>query len=91
MTAAFAVTSTLEILAALLLILGLIYEKKLIAFENKLARAVLRALAAKIRRHEMKKLQQIEVVHEPVAAPISYSPEPPQQEKPRRHISRDVA
>ncbi|MEI6578223.1 MAG: hypothetical protein WCN92_02020 [Eubacteriales bacterium] len=54
MIAIFAVQTTIEIIAALLLIWGFINEKKFIAFENKLAHAI----AVNIRNYRRRKLAE---------------------------------
>ena len=56
MTAIFAVQTTLEIIAVLLLIWGFINEKKVIAFENKLAHAI----GVNYRNYRRRKLAQLE-------------------------------
>ena len=54
MAAIFAVQTTIEIAVALLLIWGFINERKFIAFEDKLARAI----AINIRNHRRRKLME---------------------------------
>ncbi len=54
MSAGFAVQSIFEITAVLLLIWGFINEKKFIAFENKLARAI----AINILNHQHRKIAE---------------------------------
>jgi len=55
MTAIFAVQTTIEFIAVLLLIWGFMNEKKFVAFENKLAHAV----GVNIRNHRRRKLAQL--------------------------------
>jgi len=78
MAAIFAVRSTIEIAVALLLIWGFINEKKFIAFEDKLARAI----AISIRNHRRRKLMEQRSAMPPVqqrmpAETFSVPVEPP--------------
>lgn len=76
MSAIFIVRTFFEIIAVCLLIWGFINEKKVVAFENKLARAI----AINIRNHRRRKLaeqkrgmefckQPAEAVYTPVKPP----------------------
>lgn len=51
----FAITTTLEVIAVLLLIWGFLNEKKFVAFENKLVRAI----GINIRNHRRRKAAQL--------------------------------
>lgn len=54
MSAIFAITTIVEIAVAVLLIWGFINERKIVAFEDKLARAI----AIHIRNHRRRKLAE---------------------------------
>jgi len=80
MTSTFALTTALELLAAVLFLAGLIYEKKLIAFEDRAARIIGRTILYFIRRRKAKKLAQAKPKLAPVQkrtpASAVYPPEP---------------
>ena len=82
MAAIFAVQTTIEIAVALLLIWGFINEKKFIAFEDKLARAI----AINIRNRRRRKLMEQRSAMPPVqqrmpAESFSFPEEQPVEHK----------
>jgi len=95
MTTTFALTSALEILAVVLLLVGFIHEKKLIAFEDRAARIIGRTILYFIRRRKAKKLAQARPVpvQRPVPASVVYPPEPVlvAQQPAERKVSDHVA
>jgi len=88
MPASFILLTILEITAVVLLVLGLIFEKRLIAFEDRAAREIVRSIRKRrARKLETQRTDHPAVIQKRAVTQVAYesmAAEQQQAEKPRK-------